>query len=124
MNWKTELGQQLKSARRDCLLRQEDVRDRANVHLNMIGRYERGESAPELDVLIRLASVLELQEIQIGDHIVLIKPQKVEATRSEPKQLRLQFGKEYIFDEGNSMMKIQPSKEGLLIVSEKRKIAS
>ena len=88
----------------------------------MISRYERGEAAPELDVLIRLASALDKEEFRIGDHRVLIKAAtEADNASSRTKQMRLEYGKEYVFDGDNSSMKIQPSKEGLFITPEKRK---
>jgi transcriptional regulator with XRE-family HTH domain len=121
MDWKKELGIQIRDGRRDSLLRQEDLRERADVHINMISRYERGDSAPELDVLIRLAIALNIEELRIGDYVITIRAADGVAAPSGPRQLRLEYGKEYVFDGGNSSMKIQPSKEGLFITPEKRK---
>jgi transcriptional regulator with XRE-family HTH domain len=121
MNWKKELGIQIRDGRKDSLLRQKDLRERADVHINMISRYERGDSAPELDVLIRLAIALNIEELKIGDYIVTIRTADGAAAPSFPKQLRLEFGKEYVFDGGASRLKIQPSRDGLFITPEKRK---
>jgi transcriptional regulator with XRE-family HTH domain len=124
MNWKKELGIQIRDGRHDLFLRQKDLRERANVHLNMIGRYETGQAAPELDVLIQLAIALEKEEFRIGDHLVLIKAAAgARPIAASPKQmrLRLEYGKEYVFDAGNSSVKIQPSKEGLFITPAQRK---
>lgn len=123
MDWKKELGIQIREGRRDSLLRQEELRERAQVHINMISRYERGGSAPELDVLIRLAIALNIEEFRIGDYRILIKAADGVAATPGPKQLRLEFGKEYVFDGGTSRMKIQPSRDGLFIAPEKRKTA-
>ena len=121
MDWKKELGLQIREARLDMSLRQEDLRELAKVHINMIGRYENGDSAPELDVLIRLAIALNIEEVRIGDHRVMIRSASDAAAPSRPKQLRLEFGREYVFDGGNSCMKIQPSREGLFIAPEKQR---
>lgn len=122
MNWKKELGIQIREGREDSYLRQKDLRSRAGVHINMISRYERGEAAPDLDVLIRLASALDKQEFRIGEYRVLIKSAaETDDASSHTKQMRLEYGKEYMFDGGDSSMKIQPSKEGLFITPEKRK---
>jgi transcriptional regulator with XRE-family HTH domain len=123
MDWKKELGIQIREGRRDSLLRQEDLKERADVHINMISRYERGESAPELDVLIRLATALNKEEFLIGNHRVVIRSADTAAVPSGPKQLRLEFGKEYVFDGASSSMKIQPSRDGLFITPQKRKEA-
>jgi transcriptional regulator with XRE-family HTH domain len=123
MDWKKELGIQIRDARRDSLLRQGELGKRAQVHVNMIGRYEQGDSAPELDVLIELAIALNVEEFRIGGRSVIIKAADGVAAPSGPKQLRLEFGKEYIFDGGISRMKIQPSRDGLFITPQKRKEA-
>jgi transcriptional regulator with XRE-family HTH domain len=122
MDWKKELGIQIREGRSDKFLKQDELSKLADVHTNMISRYERGESAPELDVLIRLATKLGKQEFQIGDNVVSIRPAG-EATEvpSLPRQLRLKYGEEYIFDSRGSSMKIQPSKEGLFITPAQRK---
>lgn len=124
MDWKRQLGLQLKEARHDCSLRQEDVSARANVHINMIGRYERGDSAPEFDVLLRLARVLDIKEVRIGEHTIVIRPSSSSVVQPAPKQLRLEFGRDYFFDGGDSVLRIQPSRAGLLIASGKQKVAS
>jgi transcriptional regulator with XRE-family HTH domain len=121
MDWKKELGSQIREGRKDSLLRQEDLRERADVHVNMISRYENGDSAPELDVLIRLAKALEIEEFRIGDYRVLIRAADGVAVPAGPRQMRLEFGKEYVFYGDSSSMKIQPSKDGLFIIPNRRK---
>jgi transcriptional regulator with XRE-family HTH domain len=125
MDWKKELGIQLREGRGDLSLLQDDVAKDVKVHPNMIGRYENGGSGPELDVLIRLAVALEKQEFRIGDYLVIIRAvdDADDAGRipSQPKQLRLKYGEEYVFDSRGTSMKIQPSKEGLFITPAQRK---
>lgn len=123
-DWKKELGIQLRQGRRDLSLRQADLKRLAQVHLNMIGRYERGDAAPDLNVLIRMALALGLEEIQIGNSTVSIRSKEKSASSPIPKQLRLEFGREYLFDDGTSCVKIQPSREGIFIVPEKSKLVS
>ncbi len=125
MDWKKELGMQLREGRGDLSLLQDEVAKQAKVHGNMISRYENGGSGPELDVLIRLAVALDKQEFRIGDFLVIIR--SVDASDdedkipSQPKQLRLKYGEEYVFDSHGASMKIQPSKEGLFIAPAQRK---
>ncbi|MGA3079814.1 MAG: helix-turn-helix transcriptional regulator [Terracidiphilus sp.] len=121
MDWKKELGIQIREARRDSLLSQGDLGRRAHVHINMIGRYEQGDSAPELDVLIELAIALNIEKLRIGKHSVIIKVADGVEVPSGVKQLRLEFDKEYVVDGGGSRMKIRPTRDGLFIVPEKRK---
>ena len=123
MDWKKELGIQLREGRRDSNLSQDDVAKKIKIHLNMIGRYEGGVSGPELDVLIQLASVLDKREFRIGNHLVVIKgvgEEEDEKPISHPKQLRLVYGEEYVFEGPEVSMKIQPSRVGLFISHSER----
>jgi predicted transcriptional regulator len=125
MDWKRELGIQLREGRDDLSLFQGDVANQAEIHKNMIGRYEKGGAAPELDLLIRLAVILDKREFQIGNHLVIIRAindeDDAERIPSQPKQMRLKYGEEYVFDSHGTSMKIQPSKGGLLISPAQRK---
>jgi transcriptional regulator with XRE-family HTH domain len=125
MDWQKELGIQLREGRNDLNLLQDEVAKDAKVHKNMISRYENGGSGPELDVLIRLAAVLDKQEFQIGNHLVIIRAvddaDDADRISSQPKQLRLKYGEEYVFDSHGTSMKIQPRKEGLFITPAQRK---
>src|SRR5277367_6514672 len=115
MDWKKELGIQLREGRDDVNLLQEEVAKRVKVHANMISRYENGGSGPELDVLIQLSVALDKHEFRVGDHLVTFRPADEAAaadkTPSQTKQLRLKYGEEYVFDSRGTSMKIQPSRE-------------
>lgn len=123
MNWKKELGIQLREGRGDSNLSQDDVAKKIKIHLNMIGRYESGASGPELDVLIQLAAALDKREFRIENHLVIIKrldEEGEEQPLSHPKQLRLVYGEEYVFEGPGASMKIQPSRVGLFISHSER----
>lgn len=121
MSWKEELGSQLRGGRTDLFLNQQELCTRVGLHVNSVSRYENGVSAPELDVLIRLAAALEMEDFIIEKHIVTIKPSAPSAEKShEPRQLRLEYGKEYVFDDGEAQLKLQPGKSGLFIASQKK----
>ena len=124
-DWKKELGIQIREGRDDLSLLQQEVANDAKLHKNMISRYENGESGPELDVLIQLAVILDKREFRIGDYLVIIRPvndaDDAHIISSQPKQLRLQYGEEYVFDSQGTSMKIQPRKEGLFITPAQRK---
>jgi transcriptional regulator with XRE-family HTH domain len=127
MDWKKELGILLRESRRDRKLLQDEVAKEAKVHPNMIGRYESGDVAPALDVLIQLAAILDKREFRIGDHLLIIKRADGEVEEkllSQPKQLRLVYGEEYVFNGRGASMKIQPSRDGLFISQRIRKRAS
>lgn len=119
-DWRKELGLQIRESRKDLSWTQEDLRRRAELHVNSISRYETGQAAPELDVLVRLADVLEREDFKIGDYEITIRKAIPSELEVGPKQLRLRFGSEYLFDDGEALMKIQPSKSGLVIISAKR----
>lgn len=122
MDWKKELGIQLREGRSDLRLLQDEVAQRIKVHSNMIGRYESGGSGPELDVLIQLAVVLDKREFRIGNHFLIIKAvdEAEEEAPSQTKQLRLKYGEEYVFDGRGASMRIQPSRDGLFITHAQR----
>ncbi len=125
MDWKKELGIQLREGRNDLNLLQKDVAKQVKVHTNMIGRYENGGAGLDVDVLIQLAVALDKHEFRIGDYFVIIRAvddaDNVARISSQPKQLRLKYGEEYVFDSHGTSMKIQPSKEGLFITPTERK---
>jgi transcriptional regulator with XRE-family HTH domain len=123
MDWKKELGIQLRESRGDLNLQQSEISECVKLHVNMISRHETGAAAPELDNLIRLAIALEKDEFRIGDYVVSIKPvDGAVQTLSQSRQLRLKYGEEYVFDSHGTSMKIQPSREGLFIIPAERKI--
>jgi transcriptional regulator with XRE-family HTH domain len=122
MDWKKELGSQLREGRRDLFCNQEELCAKAGLHVNSISRYENGQSAPELDILIRLARALEREEFIVENHSITIKPLSPSTDKlREPRQLRLEYGKEYVFDDGETQMRIQPGKSGLLIAPHRRR---
>ena len=120
-DWKKELGKQIRESRIDMFWTQEDLREHADLHVNSISRYETGQAVPELEVLLRLADLLEREDFKIGEYEVTIRRSVPEAGAApSPRQLRLRFGNEYLFDDGEALMRIQPSKSGLVIISGKR----
>jgi hypothetical protein len=52
--------------------------------------------------------------------VVSIHSEKKSGAPAVPKQLRLEFGKEYVFDDGHATVRIQPGREGIYILPEKR----
>jgi transcriptional regulator with XRE-family HTH domain len=121
MSWKKELGNQLRGGRADLFLNQEELCSRVGLHVNSVSRYENGASAPELDVLIRLAVALGIEEFVVEEHIVTIKALTPSAEKPrDHRQLRLEYGKQYVFDDGEAQMRVQPGKSGLFIVAQNR----
>ncbi len=119
-DWKSELGEQIRERRKDRFWNQDDLSRRAQIHVNSISRYETGHSAPELDVFLRLAAALGKHEFKIGEHIIMVKSATESVGASVPEQLRLEYGREYVFESSESLVKVQPNKSGLVITPGKR----
>ena len=52
------INERIERLRKAKNMSREDLAEAVEVHVNIIGRYERGEGKPSLDVLIKLATVL------------------------------------------------------------------
>ena len=46
--------------RKDKKLSQGQLADKAGIHANILGRYERGEAKPSIDIALKLAEALEV----------------------------------------------------------------
>lgn len=46
-------------------LSQEALAERANIHPNYVGRIERGECAPTMEILLRLAKALKVRPYRL-----------------------------------------------------------
>ena len=57
MNMK-ELGQRIKNQREKRGLRQLDIADALQISAQAVSKWERGESAPDISVLVRLSRLL------------------------------------------------------------------
>jgi transcriptional regulator with XRE-family HTH domain len=118
IDWKTRLGEEIAKARRLTLnpatskkMTQEELADAADLCRNTIGMFERGERAPDVDELRKIAVVLSKDQFEIDDNL------RIEFNRNgkphlEPvaQQLILRF------DEGESVeVRIECVSEGLMI---------
>lgn len=114
MSWKHELGQQIKRERESASLTQVDLANQLKVSRQMISRYERGEDAPAVDVLVELARLLDI-EFRVRGILV-----KFEQDTKRPKllhrQLKLEFEKSRRFD--GAQVEITPSEGKILIRAE------
>lgn len=59
-NIRRAFGRQLREVRRLRQLTQEELGEKAGISYKYIGEMERGEVNPSLDILVRLARVLEI----------------------------------------------------------------
>jgi transcriptional regulator with XRE-family HTH domain len=114
MSWKHELGQQIKQKRESAGLTQADLAGQIDLSRQMIGRYEAGEDAPAVDVLVEIARILDI-EFQVKGILVKFEQNH---KRSKPvrKQLKLEFEKPRRFD--GAQIEITPSEGKILITAE------
>jgi transcriptional regulator with XRE-family HTH domain len=114
VTWKRELGQQIKRERESAGLTQVDLANQLKVSRQMVSRYERGEDAPAVDVLVELARLLEI-EFRIRGILV-----KFEEDSKRPrllhKQLKFEYEKARKFD--GAQVEITPSEGKILIRAE------
>ena len=114
MSWKLDLGRQIRSERDSAGMTQAELAKQLNVSRQMIGRYEAGDDAPAVDVLVEIARILEI-EFQVRGILV-----KLERGSKHPKlvhkQLRLEFEKPRRFD--RAQIEITASEGKILIKAE------
>jgi transcriptional regulator with XRE-family HTH domain len=123
IDWKKRLGEEIARARRQTLspttskkMTQGELARAASLCRNTIGMFERGERAPDVDELRKIAAVLAKDQFEIDDNF------RIEFSRNgkphvEPiaHQLTLKF------DEGESVnVRIECVSEGLVITKVKR----
>jgi transcriptional regulator with XRE-family HTH domain len=114
MSWKHELGEQIKQERESAGLTQVDLANQLKVSRQMISRYERGEDAPAVDVLVELARVLDIEFRVRG---ILVKfEHDTKRPRLLHKQFKLEFEKPRRFD--GAQVEITPSEGKILIRAE------
>jgi transcriptional regulator with XRE-family HTH domain len=113
MDWKKELGLQIKSARESLYLTQGQLAMRVHVSRPMISRYERGTDVPVVDVLASLAQELDVKFEIPGIRISFESTSPL--LRSMPKQLRLDFEKSQLFP--GAVISITPSEGQILITA-------
>jgi transcriptional regulator with XRE-family HTH domain len=54
------LEQRLSALRKDKKMSQQELAEMAGIHPNVLGRYERGEASPSIDMASKLANALEV----------------------------------------------------------------
>ncbi len=120
MGWKEDLGQEIRDARTAAGQTQARLANVLHMHENNIGRYERGESVPSIEVLTAIALALgkryfTVRGIRVGfdGNGTGLGPQVV------PQQLNLQFD-----ETGAVTIKIRPSGTHLAIIEERRSAGS
>jgi transcriptional regulator with XRE-family HTH domain len=114
MNWKHELGRQIKQERESAGLTQAELASQLDVSRQMISRYEAGHDAPAVDVLVEIARVLEI-EFQVKGILVRFE-QGSRRPRLLHKQFKLEFEKSRKFD--RAQIEITPTEGKLIIKAE------
>ena len=104
------LHERLKKARLDKKLSQQALEKLSNVHYTNIGRYERGDAKPSVEVLNRLAQALDISpdyllngtfenkpDTSLTDEKLLILFKKIERLPEDRKNLLCEFLEGFIF---------------------------
>jgi transcriptional regulator with XRE-family HTH domain len=55
-----KLGNRISSIRKDCKVSQSELAVKAGVHANLIGRYERDEAIPSVEIASKIADALNV----------------------------------------------------------------
>ena len=114
MSWKHKLGRQIKHERESAGLTQADLADQLDLSRQMIGRYEAGQDAPAVDVLVEIARSLDIEFEVKG---VLVKfEQGVRRPGVLHKHLKFEFEKLRRFN--NAQIEITPGEGKILIKAE------
>jgi len=107
------LHERLKQLRKEKKLSQQELAKLSNVHYTNIGRYERGDAKPSIEVLSRIANALEvspdyllngtLEEKAadtISDSELLVQFKRVEQLPDDKKRLVKEFLDAFLFKDG------------------------
>ena len=74
----TDFGYRLKIVREEKNLKREDVANKIGTSAAIIGRYERNERTPSIDIARNIAEALEVSlDYLVGDTTVLLKDKKM-----------------------------------------------
>ena len=114
MSWKHDLGRQIRQERDSAGMTQAELAKHLDVSRQMVGRYEAGQDAPAVDVLVEIARILDV-EFQVKGITLRCEPSS-KRPKLVPKQLRLEFEKPRRFD--RAQIEITPSEGKILIKAE------
>src|SRR5712692_706783 len=116
MNWKQELGGQIKKARKLAGMTQDELAARLDVSRQMVSRYEAGQDAPAVEVLAQAGLTLATDFVVGGIRITCEQISGRLAPRLLPKQLQFEFEKSRRFP--NAVVVITPHEGRILIKAE------
>lgn len=116
MSWKRDLGEQIKKARKSVRMTQQELGDQIDVSRQMISRYEAGLDAPAVEVLARIALLLEAEFQVRGCRVVFERTEGRFTPRAVIKQFELPFDKPHRFP--RAVVEITPRYRSILIKAE------
>jgi transcriptional regulator with XRE-family HTH domain len=109
--WTQKLGSEIETARHRAQLTQKELATATGLTRNSIGHYERGERAPDLGVLRKIASVLAADQFEIDEGVrVVFAPNGHRPAPVSAEQMTLKFD-----GSGGVTVRMQPESTGLLI---------
>jgi len=114
MDWKKDLGSQIRAARESCNMTQMRLARLVDVSRPMVSRWETGKDVPVIDILAKLADELETSFKVMGREIKIERASP--RLRTVPKQLRLEFEKSRQYP--NATISIMPT-EGQIVITAK-----
>ena len=114
ISWKQSLADQIRLAREDAGLTQDDLAKMLSISRQMVIKYEKNKGVPTINVLAKMAVELDFR-FKIKNLIVTVE-QTSPRLRSLPKQLRLDFEKSQTF--AGAVISITP-REGQILISAK-----
>lgn len=116
MTWKQELGHQLKAGRIAQHLSQKALATKIGRSRQIVVRYEKGHDAPGLEVLSAIAKALSIDRLVVaGQELRFGGDTSQPRVKSQPEQMRLEFGTEYTFR--RATVKIEPQSDGKILIT-------
>ena len=112
MSWKQSLGEDIEKARRIAGKTQDEVAHASGLARNTIGHYERGERAPDFDILKKIASAVSRKHFDVGEEIRILFTDNEKQAPLDPveRQLTLSFDAN-----GGVTVRIQPQKASVTV---------
>lgn len=90
---------------------QDELADAAGLSRNSIGQYERGQRAPNIEDLRKIAAALGAKSFEVDDNLrIEFTPNGKPHLEAAPQQLHLDFN-----ENGQVTVKIQAVKDGLIV---------
>lgn len=97
MEWRKELGEQIKAERRRAGLSQEALADRLSVTRVQLGNYEKGKSAIPVNILTEIARALQVKTFLVNGYKVIPQDSSLKLIHPLQEQLSLAFDQEHQF---------------------------